>query len=213
MGNNSSKPSARGLSISSNTPLVTGVSTPVTPTPLLTSFSKTTDTASTSSPIPPVTPTTPCPAFTFPSRENNANGITVTSFSGETPPASRPPSCWNPSVIQDAAVLDEDSGISRPTPARPNLRRLSELIDPVELANDDEKTIRSPSGNMLGRRSFEERYDRVLSIRERQERIMQQVMLQTSQAGMNEGSVAPDPEKVQGNAAKKKRGCCACLGA
>lgn len=207
MGNNSSKPSARsGLSISSNTPLVTGVSTPSTPTPLLASFSKTTDTAST---ISPVTPTTPCPAFTFPSRENNANEITVTSFSGETPPASRPPS----GLIQNAAVFDEESGISRPTNARPNLRRLSELIDPVELANDDEKTIRSPSGNMLGRRSFEERYDRVLSIRERQERIMQQVMLQTSQAGLNEEPVAPDPEKVQGDAAKKKRGCCACLGA
>lgn len=116
-------------------------------------------------------------------------------------------------MIQDVAVLGEDGGISRPTNARPNLRRLSELIDPVELANDDEKTIRSPSGNMLGRRSFEERYDRVLSIRERQERIMQQVMLQTSQAGLNEESVNPDPEKVQAHAAKKKRGCCACLGA
>jgi len=73
-----------------------------------------------------------------------------------------------------------DSGISPPGPIR-NLRKLSELIDPTTIF-DDEWAIQSPSGNILGRTAYEIRDDRPLSMRERQERIRMEVMRKDSYA-------------------------------
>lgn len=232
MGNSASKPSSRQCSTSSTSPLSVDTSNPTTPTPLLTSFPKSTgrpgshtfgpsptSIASHSSPISP-----PSPTFTFPGRPNQAvDEIIVTSFAGDSPPGSRPVSTFpfRHSSTENPAKHVDLSGISQPTNARPNVRRLSELIDPTLLVSDDGKAIRSPSGNMLGRQSFEERLDRPLSMRERQESIRQQLMLQRSQGGLRQCSTASDnlshdPEKqfpdIGSKGGKSRGGCCPCFG-
>ena len=74
--------------------------------------------------------------------------VTVTSFAGDEP----------------------ESGITHPRPARPLIRRYSELLDPTQL---DSLQVRSPSGNILTGSTYNLREDRPLSVRERQERIEQ----------------------------------------
>ena len=74
--------------------------------------------------------------------------VTVTSFAGDEP----------------------ESGITHPKPARPLIRRYSELLDPTQL---ESQQVRSPSGNMLTSSTYNLREDRPLSVRERQERIEQ----------------------------------------
>ncbi|KAF4553789.1 Hypothetical protein D9617_6g095220 [Elsinoe fawcettii] len=64
-------------------------------------------------------------------------------------------------------------GISLPV-RRQHVRQLSELIDPTKLCVDDDY-VKSPSGNLLGHADFCAREDRPLSLRERQERIRQQI--------------------------------------
>ncbi|PNS19356.1 Protein argonaute [Sphaceloma murrayae] len=64
-------------------------------------------------------------------------------------------------------------GISMPV-RRQHIRQLSELIDPTKLMVDEEY-VKSPSGNLLGHADFCAREDRPLSLRERQERIRQQL--------------------------------------
>ncbi|KAI5272705.1 hypothetical protein E4T47_04005 [Aureobasidium subglaciale] len=81
---------------------------------------------------------------------NGVSEVVVTSFAGDEP----------------------ESGITRPSPARPLIRRYSELIDPTQL---DNQQVRSPSGNLLSGSSYNLRGDRPLSVRERQERIRQQM--------------------------------------
>ncbi|KEQ72960.1 hypothetical protein M436DRAFT_64126 [Aureobasidium namibiae CBS 147.97] len=73
--------------------------------------------------------------------------VTVTSFAGDEP----------------------ESGMTHPKPARPLIRRYSELLDPTQL---DSLQVRSPSGNMLTGSTYNLREDRPLSVRERQERIV-----------------------------------------
>ncbi|KAH0344777.1 hypothetical protein KCU81_g4692, partial [Aureobasidium melanogenum] len=77
--------------------------------------------------------------------------------------------CANEAMTDD----EIESGITHPTPARPLIRRYSELIDPAQL---DNLQIRSPSGNMLTGSRYNLRDDRPLSVRERQERIRQQII-------------------------------------
>ncbi|KAF2225687.1 hypothetical protein BDZ85DRAFT_69874 [Elsinoe ampelina] len=67
----------------------------------------------------------------------------------------------------------EEYGISLPF-KRQHVRQLSELIDPTKLCVDDDY-VKSPSGNLLGHADFCAREDRPLSLRERQERIRQQM--------------------------------------
>jgi len=50
------------------------------------------------------------------------------------------------------------------------------------LYDDDDWAVKSPSGNMLGRKAFQDRDDRPLSMRERQERIRQEVVRKNSYA-------------------------------
>lgn len=66
----------------------------------------------------------------------------------------------------------EDLPITRRTPAKPMVRRFSELLDPAIL---DDQQIRSPSGNLLSGSTYALREDRPLSIRERQEIIRQRL--------------------------------------
>lgn len=70
--------------------------------------------------------------------------------------------------------------ITSPAPP-PRLRRLSELIDPTSLQAYNH-VVKSPSGNVLGRKSFVARDDRPLSLRERQERVRLGVSRQGSEA-------------------------------
>lgn len=234
MGNSASKPAggSRQCSTSSTTPLNANVSDPTTPTPLLTSFpqyngvyspddpcSSPEPTPSRSTPSTFATATSPYPDCPTPA----VREITVTGFAGDSPPNSRPVSRfpYPPSANRTPIDFESTSTISRPTNARPAVRRLSELIDPMMLVSDDEKAVRSPSGNLLGRQSFEEREDRPLSMRERQERVRQQVLLlQQSRASSQQYSVAShdmkqDPEKMgEGSGkkeAKKNKGCCSCF--
>ncbi|PSK44238.1 hypothetical protein B9Z65_218 [Elsinoe australis] len=67
----------------------------------------------------------------------------------------------------------DEYGISLPL-RRQHVRQLSELIDPTKLCVDDDY-VKSPSGNLLGHADFCAREDRPLSLRERQERIRQQL--------------------------------------
>ena len=99
-----------------------------------------------------------------------------------------------------------DPGISPPGPIR-NLRKLSELIDPTTIF-DDEWAIQSPSGNILGRTAYEIREDRPLSMRERQERIRMEVMRKDSYAlkGMQTIPEAPTPEKKKSTVGQSKDG-------
>lgn len=76
------------------------------------------------------------------------------------------------------------SGITHPKPARPLIRRYSELIDPAQL---DNLQVRSPSGNMLTGSRYNLRDDRPLSVRERQERIRQHIMQKKEEQKMAQG--------------------------
>lgn len=78
-----------------------------------------------------------------------------------------------------------ESGITHPKPARPLIRRYSELIDPAQL---ESLQVRSPSGNMLTGSRYNLRDDRPLSVRERQERIRQQIMQKKQEQEMAEGN-------------------------
>lgn len=80
---------------------------------------------------------------------------------------------------------ETESGITHPKPARPLIRRYSELIDPAQLEN---LQVRSPSGNMLSGSRYNLRDDRPLSVRERQERIRQQIMQKKQEQEMAEGN-------------------------
>jgi len=93
--------------------------------------------------------------------------VTVTSFAGDEP----------------------ESGITHPKPARPLIRRYSELLDPTQL---ESLQVRSPSGNMLTGSTYNLREDRPLSVRERQERIEQA-----------KEKVKKEQEMVRGNRRKK----------
>ena len=124
-------------------------------------------------------------------------GEIVTTSSGECPLASR----FRQSSGRGQPGVDEISAISHPTPARPKIMRLSELIDPLDMAEDIEMAVRSPSGNLLCRRNFEDRDDRPLSMRERQENIRENV------ARVRALEMARE-EQIK----TKRRGCFACFG-
>ena len=217
MGNSSSKPDSRHSSTSSTAPLTAIPSIPVTPTGLLSSTAANTNTAaseiasSSASVASPIA--SPTSTFTFPGRRRQtsfADEVDVKTFSGNAAPASRPVSSYHhtsPEQHQQDGP-QEISEISQPKPMRPKINRLSELIDPISLANNNEKVVRSPSGQMLGRRSFEEREDRPLSMRERQELIRQRVMAQTAQLAAEAEAEKKGGRTGQG---KKSRGCCSCF--
>ena len=92
------------------------------------------------------------------------------------------------------------------------IRRYSELLDPTLL---EEQQVRSPSGHLLSGSTYALRDDRPLSVRERQERIRQQIKLQhqqsvnnvRSQVNANGRSDGPQP-----HAKEKHRGCLGCFG-
>jgi hypothetical protein len=101
-------------------------------------------------------------ATTFALRKDSAkvNEVIVTAFAGDE---------------SDESKVD----ITCPTPARPLIRRYSELWDPAQL---EAQQIRSPSGNLLSGSNYALRSDRPLSVRERQERIRQRMEQQRNEA-------------------------------
>jgi hypothetical protein len=103
------------------------------------------------------------------------------------------------------------SGITHPKPARPLLRRYSELLDPTQL---DNQQVRSPSGHMLTGSTYNLRGDRPLSVRERQERIRQQMMQKKEEQDMAEGNGhKKDSAKISVKSVSKKRSAClGCFG-
>ncbi|KAH0290740.1 hypothetical protein M436DRAFT_41590 [Aureobasidium namibiae CBS 147.97] len=112
--------------------------------------------------------------------------VTVTSFAGDEP----------------------ESGITHPKPARPLIRRYSELLDPTQL---DSLQVRSPSGNMLTGSTYNLREDRPLSVRERQEKIEQAKEKVRKEQEMARGNrrkkdSAKDSAKTSGRKRSKKRG-------
>jgi hypothetical protein len=115
--------------------------------------------------------------------------VTVTSFAGDEP----------------------ESGITHPTPARPLLRRYSELLDPIQL---DNQQVRSPSGHILTGSTYNLRGDRPLSVRERQERIRQQMMQKKEEQDMAEGNrCKKGSAKISVKSVSKKRSAClGCFG-
>ncbi|CAD0090743.1 unnamed protein product [Aureobasidium vineae] len=124
---------------------------------------------------------------------HGANNITLESFAGD----------------------GIESGITHPIPARPLIRRYSELLDPTQL---DHQQVRSPSGNMLTSSTYNLRDDRPLSVRERQERIRQQMMQKRKEQEMAHGNGRKkDSAKVSVRSAstgknKRRKGCLGCLG-
>jgi len=118
-----------------------------------------------------------------------------TDFSGGCgSPASRTPSPQDSRGPREVTVTsfagdEPESGITHPKPARPLIRRYSELLDPTQL---DSLQVRSPSGNMLTGSTYNLREDRPLSVRERQER--------TEQA---KEKVKKEQEMARGNRRKK----------
>lgn len=209
----------RQTSTSSTTPLTFDVSTPTTPTPLLAGFQHCTfnqDALNHSPSSPSNVPNAPSPtlpSLDFSPSNNPPNEIIVTSFSGDSP-QNLPSSTF----ARHSGTFEEIHDISKPKPARPHIRHLSELIDPIQLVHEvDEKAIRSPSGHLLGRQSFEERDDRPLSMRERQERVRQRLEMQRRQAEINHLVVpAIDNPKTaadkKGRRSRKKIGFCCCFG-
>lgn len=125
---------------------------------------------------------------------HEANEIVVTSFAGDDP----------------------ESGITHPKPARPLKRRYSELLDPKQL---EDKTIRSPSGNLLSRSTYNLRDDRPLSVRERQEIIRLKLMQEKKAAEVVEvnevkrNSVKLPDKRGLGEKNEKRGGCLGCFGA
>ena len=80
-----------------------------------------------------------------------------------------------PATHEDAASWTDAESTETGQPApRKHLRTLSELIDPTQLTGDN-AAVRSPSGNVLGRKSFMARKDRPLSLPERQQNIRQRL--------------------------------------
>lgn len=129
----------------------------------------------------------------------------------------------SPSLPTFSCNID-DCEITTPAPP-PRLRKLSELIDPTLLFSED-AVVRSPSGNVLGRRSFSEREDRPLSLRERQERIRQGLSGQQISAAQgpateaydniatNRQGVASTKQSAgagNGCAQERRRSCCLCF--
>jgi hypothetical protein len=124
--------------------------------------------------------------------QQNTQGVrevTVTSFAGD----------------------ELESDITRPTPARPLLRRYSELLDPTQL---DNQQVRSPSGHMLTGSTYNLRGDRPLSVRERQERIRQQMMQKKEEQDMPGGNgCKKGSAKISVKSVSKKRSAClGCFG-
>ncbi|KAL1297701.1 hypothetical protein AAFC00_006249 [Neodothiora populina] len=231
MGNKTSKPASRQTSASSTTPMTNDISNPTTPTPLLTNFPEHTPrstphgsahSSASKTASSPMTPATPI--FIFPSPLcNTPNEIVVSGFAGDSPSDSRSASLFGPqsSPTLQTGTLDEIQHISQPKPSRPHIRHLSELIDPAMLVDDD-AAVRSPSGHMLDRRAYVEREDRPLSMRERQERVRHQVMLQRSQGNLREMALATNASQddatkrpstliVTGSVGKRKKRC-TCFG-
>ncbi|KAH0347959.1 hypothetical protein KCU83_g6598, partial [Aureobasidium melanogenum] len=93
--------------------------------------------------------------------------------------------CVNETMSKSLTDDEIGSGITHPKPARPLIRRYSELIDPAQL---DNLQVRSPSGNMLTGSRYNLRDDRPLSVRERQERIRQQIMQKKQEQEMAQGN-------------------------
>ncbi|KAK3721513.1 hypothetical protein LTR37_003069 [Vermiconidia calcicola] len=109
--------------------------------------------------------------------------------------------------------LEGHSNITRP-PTPPRIRRLSELIDPLEI--DVDTTIRSPSGNLLAPEQFLSHPDRPRSIRERQQEIRDKVRA-ASRLGVEAANGDDEKPPSSGNHMTKKkseRSCrkCWCFG-
>jgi hypothetical protein len=134
-------------------------------------------------------------AFNPQQNSHTVKEVTVTSFAGDEP----------------------ESGITHPKPARPLIRRYSELLDPTQL---DNQQVRSPSGHMLTGSSYNLRRDRPLSIPERQQRIN----FHTSQKKKEQDMVGGDGRKrglagifaksasKKRSASKNRRACLGCFG-
>ena len=117
--------------------------------------------------------------------------------------------------VPDETELEGHSNVTRPPPP-PRLLRLSELIDPAKLGVDGH--VRSPSGNVLAPEQFLVHPDRPRSIRERQERIREQVRA-ASRLGV-EVEVEEETKKVGSLCPMRvcrcadivqKRSCCSCF--
>ncbi|GAB7345676.1 hypothetical protein MBLNU457_3959t1 [Dothideomycetes sp. NU457] len=155
---------------------------------------------------PPKTPTTPLQPYNGVPRSWGAAHLPTYSTDSNNRRISSIISPYTPAH----PLRVGDPGISPPGPAK-NLRKLSELIDPTTIF-DDEWAVQSPSGNILGRSAYEIREDRPLSMRERQERIRMEVMRKDSYVLMGmqsipEGSTAfNEPSVGQSKDGGKKRG-------
>lgn len=126
----------------------------------------------------------------------------------------------SPAAIQSPPTIEIDeqeghSDVTRPPPP-PQLRRLSELIDPHDVAMDSQ--IRSPSGNLLAPEQFLVHPDRPKSIRERQEQINARVRAASraaSRLGELENSSDDKPQAESGEQkkakAKRKWWLCGCF--
>jgi hypothetical protein len=134
-------------------------------------------------------------AFNPQQNPHGAKEVTVTSFAGD----------------------ELESGITHPKPARPLIRRYSELLDPTQL---DNQQVRSPSGHMLTGSTYNLRGDRPLSIRERQERInhyTSQKKKETDMVGGNEhkrdsAKISVKSASKKRSASKNRRACLGCFG-
>ena len=95
-----------------------------------------------------------------------------------------------------------ESGITHPKPARPLIRRYSELLDPTQL---ESQQVRSSSGNMFTGSTYNLREDRPLSVRERQERIEQVKEKVKKEQEMARGNRRKkDSAKISGRSASKE---------
>lgn len=61
--------------------------------------------------------------------------------------------------------------VTRPSPPR-RLTAMSTLLDPADLMSEADWSIKSPSGNLLGPKGYLSHPDRPLSMRERQQRVL-----------------------------------------
>ena len=109
--------------------------------------------------------------------------------------------------------VDEQEGhsnVTRPPPP-PQLRRLSELIDPHELTIDS--NVRSPSGNLLAVEQFLVHPDRPRSIRERQEQIREKVRA-ASRLGqeLEDAGEGKSQNQTKKNKTKKRKRVCLLCG-